>query len=60
MSKQVKSLKQKIKARLEKISKHEGKLKKLKKKLKKQKKFRLHIPSLNFDKSGLKKAALFT
>lgn len=37
MSKQVKKLKQKIKARLEKISKHEGKLKQLKKKLKKQK-----------------------
>lgn len=37
MSKQVKSLKKKIKARLDKISKHEGKLKQLKKELKKQK-----------------------
>ncbi|TCM68687.1 hypothetical protein EC844_10463 [Acinetobacter calcoaceticus] len=37
MSKQVKSLKQKIKARLAKISKHEGKIKQLKKALKKQK-----------------------
>jgi len=37
MAKQVKSLKQKIKARLKKISKHQGKLKQLKKALKKQK-----------------------
>ncbi len=37
MSKQVKSLKQKIKARLAKISKHESKVKQLKKELKAQK-----------------------
>ena len=37
MSKQVKILKQKIKARLETISKHENKLNKLKKQLKEQK-----------------------
>ena len=37
MAKQVKSLKQKIKARLKKISKHKGKLKQLQKALKKQK-----------------------
>lgn len=37
MSKQTKSLKKQINARLEKISKHEGKIKQLKKELKKQK-----------------------